>query len=46
MTQRRSMVPEGSEAEFPNLVFNEQVNKAVFGDALEINVAALSLLQE
>ena len=40
------MIPEGREGEFPNMVFKEQVQKAIFGNALDINVAALSLLEE
>ena len=38
-------MPKGREADFPNLVFNEQVIKAILGGSKELNVAALSLLK-
>ena len=41
-----SLVPKGREADFPNIVFNEQVMRAVMGETKEINMAALSLLKK
>ena len=39
-------MPKGREADFPNIVFNEQVMRAVMGETKEINMAALSLLKK